>query len=142
MKDRIPPPAPLTKLGSKKTEYKFDDPSSTMLEVFEAPDGEVNIKFETVEFSSLCPKTGQPDFAIITINYTPDKWCVETKSLKLYLFAFRNYQSFMEKIIRKITDDLVTICDPKNIKVTGEFTTRGGIASTVTANYVKPFTLS
>ena len=84
-----------------------------------------------------CPKTHQPDFASICIQYDPDELCVETKSLKLYLFAYRNQGSFMESITRKICDDFVEACDPLYCKVTGEFAARGGIAITVVAEHSK-----
>lgn len=80
------------------------------------------------EFTSLCPKTGQPDFARIIVEYIPDKWCVESKSWKLYLGSFRTAQEFHEACVARILGDLVNLLDPKWIRVTGEFTPRGGIS--------------
>lgn len=127
----------LTQLGSNETRYQFEEPCTAMLETFPAPIKAVSVLYETQEFSSLCPKTHQPDFASICIQYDPDELCVETKSLKLYLFAYRNHGSFMESITRKICDDFVEACDPLYCKVTGEFAARGGIAITVVAEHSK-----
>lgn len=119
----------LTKLGSKKTEYKFQDPNKDMIETFDNPQQKENyqIEFTTDEFTSLCPKTGQPDFASIRLTYIPADKCIETKSLKMYLFAFRNYEGFMERIANKIVDDFVRAVDPKFIHLEMLFTPRGGI---------------
>jgi len=127
----------LTQLGSKSTVYSYEDPSPTILETFENknPQRSYVVILKCPEFTSLCPKTGQPDFAQITVEYVPDQLCVETKSLKLYLFAFRNYGSFMETIVNKILDDLVAICAPRFMSVVGEFNARGGITLTVEASY-------
>lgn len=89
------------------------------------------------EFTSVCPKTGLPDFATITIRYIPDKICIELKSLKYYFLEFRNKGIFFESLINEILDDLVTACKPRKMEVTGEFNTRGGIHSIVRAEYVK-----
>ena len=91
--------------------------------------------FICTEFTSLCPKTGQPDFAKIFINYIADKKMVESKSLKLYLFSFRNHGDFHEDCIQKICDDLVKLMQPSYIEVIGEFTPRGGIAIFPYSNY-------
>ena len=127
----------LTKLGSQKTEYEYDKPSTKILEVFnnKYPGKDYVVDFIFSEFTSLCPKTGQPDFAKFRISYTPDKKCIETKSLKLYFFAFRNHGSFMETITNKILEDLVSVCNPKWIEVIGMFNSRGGIVLNVTASY-------
>ena len=93
------------------------------------------IRLDTEDFTSLCPVTGQPDFADITIEYVPAKRCVETKSLKYYLAAFRNTPSFNEQIVNRILDDLVAICAPKKMTVTGAFASRGGLSLTVTATH-------
>lgn len=140
----------LTKLGSATT-YVYDGPDAKILETFDAPlpkvdgmtfrEGNVNKAYLVIpkvelvfpEFTSLCPKTGQPDFATIRINYEPNFKCVETKSLKLYLFAFRNHGAFMEQIVSKIRDDLLMAMAPHNLLVTGEFNPRGGIALTAQA---------
>ena len=127
----------LKSLGSQKTEYKTDEPSTLILEAFgnkySNRDYVIDISFP--EFTSSCPKTGQPDFATIYISYIPNKLCVESKSLKLYFFAFRNYGSFMETITNKILDDLVTVIQPKRMKVIGKFNARGGTFLNVTATH-------
>lgn len=129
----------LKSLGSGKTDYKYDFPSKSILEFFPnnfPEDYLVTLTFN--EFTSLCPKTGQPDFAKIQIEYIPHYRCVETKSLKLYFFAFRQYGSFMESIVNKIKDDLVEILEPKEIDVIGTFNPRGGIELVVRASYISP----
>ena len=93
----------------------------------------VNINFP--EFTCVCPKTGLPDFATIKIEYTPDKLLVELKSLKLYFVSYRNEGSFHETVINKILDDFVAACKPRKVKIIGEFNVRGGIQTTVTAEY-------
>lgn len=93
------------------------------------------IKFDCPEFTAICPITGQPDFGVITIEYIPNRWCLESKSLKLYLFAFRNFGSFHEETVNRILDDLVKVCRPRQARITGRFNPRGGIAITVTAEY-------
>ena len=119
----------LTSLGSQKTEYIFDAPKPERLETFENQHQEnlYVIPFECFEFSSLCPKTHQPDFATIQINYVPDKNCVESKSLKLYLFSFRNSGEFMEDVTNRIAKDLFKLLNPYYIQVIGKFNSRGGI---------------
>ncbi len=130
----------LTKLGSNVTAYKYDEPKKEMLEIFENKKQERPYLIELVcpEFTSLCPKTGQPDFATITIKYSPKKHCIETKSLKLYLFSYRNSGAFMESITNKILDDLVDICKPRSMEVVGDFNARGGITLKVRATYHDP----
>jgi 7-cyano-7-deazaguanine reductase len=127
----------VTKLGNHKTEYTYDNPTSDLLETFpnQYPDRSYITEFEFGEFTSLCPKTGQPDFATITVRYIPGERCIETKSLKLYLLAFRQYGSFMETITNKILDDLVAVCSPRWMKVTGNFNARGGTLINVEAEY-------
>lgn len=121
----------LTHLG-EKTEYKYTGPSPAVLECFPNPsDGPLVVSHSSAEFTSLCPKTGQPDFARIQIVFVPDKLCVETKSLKLYLVSFRNYGSFMEAIGTKIYDDLWAVMRPKCLRVVCQFNARGGIPTTV-----------
>jgi 7-cyano-7-deazaguanine reductase len=90
------------------------------------------------EFTSLCPRTGQPDFGTIEIEYVPDRLCVELKSLKLYLQGYRQRGVFYEDLVNRILDDLVAACRPRRMTVTGRFTPRGGINSVVTAGYEKP----
>lgn len=87
------------------------------------------------EFTSLCPKTGQPDFGTITYTYTPGALCVELKSLKLYLQRFRNQGIFYETVVNRLLDDFVAVCRPMRCKVVGAFTPRGGITTTVTATH-------
>ena len=105
------------------------------LEVFENqfPKRDYFITHVNEEFTSVCPKTGLPDFGIITINYIPDKLCLELKALKYYFLEFRNQGIFYEAVINSILDDLVKACQPRYMEVYGEFTTRGGLNSTVTA---------
>ena len=127
----------LKQLGSNKTKYKYNEPSSDILETFENkyPNRDYEIQFSFSEFTSLCPKTGQPDFALIEILYIANQKCIETKSLKLYLFTYRQYGSFMETIVNKILEDLVKACQPKWMQVTGKFNARGGISIEVTAEH-------
>ena len=127
----------LTKLG-KKTEYSFDyDPE--ILETFDNkhPDNDYFVKFNCPEFTSLCPITGQPDFANIIISYIPDKKLVESKSLKLYLFSFRNHGDFHEDVVNIIMKDLIKKMDPKYIEVWGKFLPRGGLSIDPYCNYGK-----
>ncbi|WP_413583097.1 preQ(1) synthase [Bdellovibrio sp. HCB288] len=123
-------------LGETQTDY----PSNYSPESLEAFDNKNPGKiawttFVCTEFTSLCPKTGQPDFAKVFINYIADKKMVESKSLKLYLFSFRNHGDFHEDCIQTICDDLVKLMKPKYIEVVGEFTPRGGIAIFPYASY-------
>jgi 7-cyano-7-deazaguanine reductase len=136
MKDDV---SGLTQLGSRKTEYKYEGPSSDILETFpnKYQEREYFVNLEFGEFTSVCPKTGQPDFATIRIFYVPDKLCVETKSLKLYFFAFRSHGSFMETIVNTILEDFVKVCDPIRCDVVGEFASRGGISLVVQASHEK-----
>lgn len=93
------------------------------------------IKFVFPEFTSVCPVTGQPDFATITLVYVPDRLCIEMKSLKLYYFAYRDKGIFYEGVVNTILDDLVAVLKPRRMRVVGEFAPRGGTAGTVTAEY-------
>ena len=123
-------------LGAKNTKYLYDyDPGQ--LEYFENkhPDNDYVVKFNAYEFTSLCPKTGQPDFATIHIKYIPGEKMVESKSLKLYLFSFRNHGDFHEDCVNIIMKDLVKLLQPKYLEVKGIFTPRGGIAIHPFANY-------
>lgn len=95
----------------------------------------LDINISTNEFTSLCPMTGQPDFATIKIQYRPDQWCVESKAIKLYFLAYRNRRDFHEACVNKICNDLVTLLDPLELTVIGEFTPRGGIPLWPTAHY-------
>jgi 7-cyano-7-deazaguanine reductase len=130
----------LTKLGSKRTLYTYVKPKTGMLETFpnNHPSRDYTITHTTDEFTSLCPKTGQPDFATMTINIIPNKACVESKSLKLYLFSFRNEGAFMEMIVNRILDDLCAVCKPRYCEVIGDFGARGGIKTRVEATYADP----
>ncbi len=112
-------------------------PAKARLETFRNayPQRDYWIHFECPEFTALCPITGQPDFGAITIDYIPDRLCLESKSLKLYLFSFRNHGTFHEAAVNRILDDIVSICRPRSLRVTGRFNPRGGIAITVTAEH-------
>ena len=101
------------------------------------PGRDYTITMKCPEFTCLCPKTGQPDFAILHISYIPDKICIELKSLKIYLTSYRNEGGFHEKVINIILDDLVSACKPRNMKIVGDFNVRGGIYTTVTVEYSK-----
>ncbi len=111
-------------------------PSKT-LETFPnpKPDRDYEITFECPEFTCVCPMTGQPDFATIRIRYTPDRLCVELKSLKLYLWAFREEGHFHEAVTNRILDDLVAAIAPRQMTVIGDFNVRGGIHTIVTATH-------
>jgi 7-cyano-7-deazaguanine reductase len=130
----------LQQLG-KKTEYRMDY-APEVLESFENkhPDNDYWVQFNCPEFTSLCPITGQPDFAEIKIMYIPAKRMVESKSLKLYLFSFRNHGDFHEDCVNTIMKDLVKLMEPKYIEVTGLFTPRCGISIYPYANYGQPVT--
>jgi 7-cyano-7-deazaguanine reductase len=109
----------------------------TRLEVFDnpRPERDYRIVHTCPEFTSVCPITGNPDFGTITIEYVPDKLCIELKSLKFYLFGFRQKGIFYEAVVNQVLDDLVAACQPRRMLVTGAFNVRGGISSTVTASY-------
>ena len=109
----------------------------TILDSFDnpKPERDYEIKFVFPEFTSMCPVTGQPDFATITISYVPDFKCVEMKSLKLYFLAYRNKGIFYESVVNTILDDLVDLLRPRRMTVIGDFAVRGGTAGTVTASY-------
>ncbi len=113
--------------------------SSKNLETFENPKPERNftITLKIPEFTCLCPMTGQPDFATINIEYTPDKLCIELKSIKLYMWSYRNEGAFHEAITNKILDDLIAVCDPRFMRVSAEFYVRGGIYTTVVAEHTQ-----
>jgi 7-cyano-7-deazaguanine reductase len=113
-------------------------PSYEQLETFPNPSPGRDYAIEIVcpEFTSVCPKTGQPDFGTITYTYTPDEKCVELKSLKLYLQRFRNQGIYYEAVVNRLLDDLIKACRPRRAKVVGAFTPRGGISTTVTCEFV------
>lgn len=99
------------------------------------PDKVYTISLDVPEFTCICPKTGLPDFANIKIEYSPDKYCVELKSFKMYTIFFRNIGIFHEHVINKMLDDFVAACKPRRAKVAGVFNSRGGITTTVTGEY-------
>lgn len=101
------------------------------------PDKDYIITIDIPEFTCICPKTDLPDFAVIMIKYIPDKWCVELKSLKYYTIFYRNIGIFNEHVINKILDDFVKACKPRWAEIVGEFNPRGGIKTTVKAEYNK-----
>ncbi|MCE3233841.1 MAG: queF [Vampirovibrio sp.] len=109
------------------------------LEVFNNPNPSRNYtnSIEVAEFTSVCPKTGLPDFGTINIDYVADQTCLELKSLKYYFLSFRNRGIFYEAVVNEILDDLVAACEPRFMEITGEFTARGGLSSTITATYRK-----
>ena len=126
----------ITLLGNQKTKYPADY-APQMLETFinKHQDNDYFVKFNCPEFTSLCPITGQPDFATIYISYIPDVRMVESKSLKLYLYSFRNHGDFHEDCVNIIMKDLIKLMDPKYIEVWGKFTPRGGISIDPYCNY-------
>ena len=109
-----------------------------VLETFPNPNPErdYTINFEIPEFSCLCPKTGQPDFAVLEIEYIPDNLCVELKSLKLYIWSYRDHGAFHEAVTNKILDDLVATISPRFMNISADFNVRGGIHTNVTAEYI------
>ena len=132
----------LTLLGNKKARV-VTDYAPELLESFpnKHPENDYFVKFNCPEFTSLCPMTGQPDFATIYISYIPDKRMVESKSLKLYLFSFRNHGDFHEDCVNIIMKDLIKLMDPKYIEVQGIFTPRGGISIDPYCNYGRKGTM-
>ena len=112
-------------------------PDGATLETFDNPEPgrDYEIRMTCPEFTCVCPRTGQPDFATITITYVPDRTCVELKSLKLYLWSFRDAGHYHEEVTNRILDDLVAATAPRSMEVLGEFNMRGGIRTTVTARY-------
>ena len=131
----------ITLLGNQHTQYKTEY-APEVLEAFDNkhPDNDYFVKFVCPEFTSLCPITGQPDCATIVIRYIPDVKMVESKSLKLYLFSFRNHGDFHEDCVNIIMKDLIKLMNPKYIEVVGLFTPRGGISIHPFANYGMPNT--
>ncbi len=107
----------------------FDNPN---------PERDFTIRMDIPEFTCLCPKTGQPDFANLTLEYVPDERCVELKSLKMYIWKYRDVGAFHEAITNQILDDLVALTDPKFMRLTADFNVRGGIYTAVVAEHIKP----
>ena len=131
----------LSLLGNQSAGYPSEY-SPDLLECFhnKHPENDYFVKFNCPEFTSLCPITGQPDFATITVSYVPDELLVESKSLKLYLFSYRNHGDFHEDCVNKIMKDLIHLLSPKYIEVWGKFLPRGGISIDPYCNYGKPGT--
>ena len=128
----------------KTTEYHYECPDISVLEVFPNPFADTDknpngvsgtVHIEIPEFTSLCPITGQPDFAVIVIDYKPAAYCVESKSLKLYLGRFRQNAEFHESCVNRIANDLISVMSPNYLKIEGRFTPRGGIPFWPTAEY-------
>lgn len=114
-------------------------PSET-LETFDnpSPENEYTIRITVPEFTCLCPKTGQPDFAELEISYVPDQLCIELKALKMYVWSYRDKGAFHEAVSNQILHDLVTTCQPKFMRLTAEFNVRGGIYTTVVVEHRQP----
>lgn len=121
-------PAEKLRLSKKGLEARLP-----MLEVFPNQFRDYKITLRVPEYTSMCPKTGQPDFADVTLVYVPNRWCVELKSLKLYIHAYRNLGIFYENAINRILKDFVSACKPKWAQIRGDFTSRGGIRSIIEA---------
>jgi 7-cyano-7-deazaguanine reductase len=133
----------LTHLGSQKTEYVYSGADKTLLEWFPNPmpvgsPFTNTIEIKAPEFTSLCPLTGQPDFATIVVNYIPNERCVESKAFKLYLGSFRNVGEFHEACVTRIALDLVELLNPLYLVVEGQFTPRGGIPFWPRIEYTHP----
>jgi 7-cyano-7-deazaguanine reductase len=128
--------AGLTLLGNSQAGFP-KSPRQAALEVFAnpQPQRDYSIRIDCPNFTSLCPVTGQPDFADIAVEYVPDTQCIETKSLKFYLASYRNTKSFNEAVINRILDDLVRSCRPRRMRIEGRFAARGGLALSVVATY-------
>ena len=118
----------------------MSDPSPSLLEVLDNPFPDRDYEIETVcpEFTSVCPKTGQPDFGTLTITYVPDRHCFELKSLKLYLQQYRNHGAFYERVTNTILDHLVEVTQPRWMTILAEFTPRGGIRTNIRVEYYGP----
>ncbi|MEO0447448.1 MAG: preQ(1) synthase [Verrucomicrobiota bacterium] len=131
------PTEDLTLLGS--AQVFPESPSRETLEAFSnrSQHRDYWIRLDCHDFSSLCPVTGQPDYARVHLHYIPDELCIETKSLKFYLASFRNTKGFNEEIINRIADDLLAVCQPRELLVRGEFAARGGISLTVEVTFPK-----
>jgi len=126
----------LTLLKSGERNYP-DHPDKARLEAFQNKyrDRDYWIELDCPEFTAICPVTGQPDFGHITIRYIPDRLCIESKSLKLYMFSFRNHGTFHEEVVNRIRDDIVKAVRPRKLEVRGSFNPRGGISIRVESCY-------
>lgn len=141
MSNKLSDTRELKKLGSATT-YEYDGANASLLERFPNPltrgPGVGHLNITAPEFTSLCPMTGQPDFATIVVEYVPRNWCVESKAWKLYLGSYRQVGEFHESCVRRITNDLIALLDPWQLTVRGEFTPRGGIPFWPEINYERP----
>ena len=119
---------------------QFCDMPTSTLETFPnpKPERDYDIEIRCPEFTSVCPKTGLPDFGEILITYVPDELCLELRALKYYMVEFRNQGIFYEAVTNRILDELVEVCKPRRMTVIGDFSVRGGISTVVTASYEKP----
>jgi 7-cyano-7-deazaguanine reductase len=117
-----------------------EQPSRDLLETFANPamDRNVGIRIRMPEFTCLCPKTGQPDFAEMLLEYVPDRTCIELKSLKLYIWSYRNEGAYHEAVTNRIRDDLVAVLTPRFLRLTSQFNVRGGLHTTVSVEFRKP----
>jgi 7-cyano-7-deazaguanine reductase len=133
--------ASLTLLGNSEAAFP-KSPQDAKIETFPnpKPNRDYTICLDCPDFTSLCPVTSQPDFAEIFVDYVPNKLCIETKSLKLYLSSYRNVRSFNEHVINRILDDLVQACQPRKMKIEGKFVPRGGLSLCVLAEHPNPST--
>jgi 7-cyano-7-deazaguanine reductase len=115
--------------SADKNVYLYDHPRFEILERFGAPKvkGDMSIRITVPEFTSLCPLTGQPDFATIVIDYTPGEWCVESKALKMYMMGYRNHGAFHESCVALMAEHLIDLLNPMELVIEGQFTPRGGI---------------
>jgi 7-cyano-7-deazaguanine reductase len=122
------------------TTIRPEKPDASSLETFPnpAPERDYTIRIRVPEFTCLCPKTGQPDFAELHLEYVPAERCVELKALKLYVWAYRDQGAFHEAVTNRIADDLVSVLEPRYLRLTAEFNVRGGIYTTVVADYRRP----
>ena len=129
----------LTLLAASEKRYP-KNPGEARLECFDNlySDRDYVVEFDCPEYTSLCPVTGQPDFGHLTLRYIPDKLCIESKSLKLYLFSFRTARTFHEEVVNTLLDAVVAACQPRRAEVIGEFRPRGGIAIKVKATFGEP----
>ena len=131
----------LTLLGNQNTKYLFEYAPEVLEAVPNLHTGrDFFVKFNCPEFTSLCPMTGQPDFATMYVSFIPDELLVESKSLKLYLFSFRNHGDFHEDCVNIIMNDLIELINPRYIEVWGKFTPRGGLSIDPWCNYGRPGT--